>query len=104
MEVPLPLPRDQRAWDAVIRGPGWIVAVEAETRPRDVQALERRIALKMRDSGVDEVVLLLLLSRHNARLLREHDSIRERFPLEGPVLLGALHGGDRPGGSGILLL
>src|SRR3954451_5502762 len=30
-EVPLPIEGDRRAWDALIRGPGWLVGVEAET-------------------------------------------------------------------------
>lgn len=31
-EVPLRMPGDRRAWDAVVERPGWRVAVEAETR------------------------------------------------------------------------
>ena len=48
-EVALPGDRDGRAWDAVITGtpePGF---VEAESHLRDVQAFERRVALKLRD-------------------------------------------------------
>ncbi len=103
-EVPLPTAGDQRAWDAVVRGPSWLLAVEAETRLRDVQALERRIALKMRDSNIEQVVLLLLRSRHNSRLVREHDALRERFPVRASVVLAALAAGDRPEGSCIVLL
>lgn len=34
VEVPLPRPGDPRAWDALIRGDGWVYGVEAErTRP-----------------------------------------------------------------------
>src|SRR5688572_22572737 len=40
-EVPIPIVGDLRAWDASIGGPGWTVYVDAETRIRDVQALER---------------------------------------------------------------
>jgi transcriptional regulator with XRE-family HTH domain len=58
-EVPLPDPRERRAWDAVVSGRDaiglWQMGVEAETRPRDLQALERRLALKERDGGVDAV-------------------------------------------------
>ena len=57
-EVPLPITGDLRAWD----GMAFLdrnVAVEAETRPRDIQAVERRCALKARDGRIDIVVLLL---------------------------------------------
>jgi transcriptional regulator with XRE-family HTH domain len=47
-EVPIPIANDRRAWDAVIRGSGWLTAVEAETVLDDLQAVERRIALKQR--------------------------------------------------------
>src|SRR3954454_15014392 len=40
-EVPLPINGDLRAWDAVIGGDGWSIAVEAETVLDDVQAVER---------------------------------------------------------------
>ena len=52
-EVPLALQGDLRAWDAVIRFSDGSVAVEAETRLRDLQALERRIALKQRDGTIE---------------------------------------------------
>jgi transcriptional regulator with XRE-family HTH domain len=42
-EVVFPGPNDRRAWDAVIAGADWRYGVEAETRPRDRQALERRL-------------------------------------------------------------
>src|ERR1035437_5002833 len=59
-EVPLPIPGDRRAWDAVLLIGTAQIAVEAETRPRDVQALQRRIALKRRDDpGIGAVVLVL---------------------------------------------
>jgi transcriptional regulator with XRE-family HTH domain len=45
-EMPVGRPGDQRAWDAVMLIGPTEVAVEAETRLRDVQALQRRIALK----------------------------------------------------------
>src|SRR5687767_7545326 len=69
-EVPLPIRGDLRAWDGLVMGPAWRVGVEAETRPRDAQALKRRVLLKARDGEVDAVVLLLLDSRHNRQLLR----------------------------------
>jgi transcriptional regulator with XRE-family HTH domain len=40
-EVPLEIPGDMRAWDAVIGGPAWRIPVDAESRLRDVQACTR---------------------------------------------------------------
>jgi transcriptional regulator with XRE-family HTH domain len=48
-EVPLRIPGDRRAWDAVIEGRGWRLPVEAESRLRDVQACSRKVMLKRRD-------------------------------------------------------
>jgi hypothetical protein len=62
-EVPLPTPGDQRAWDALIRGPDWREGVEAEMGPRDGQALARRLMLKQRDGSVAGVILLLPKTR-----------------------------------------
>jgi transcriptional regulator with XRE-family HTH domain len=50
-EVPLDVPSDMRAWDAVIGGPAWQIPVDAESRLRDVQACTRRVALKRRDDN-----------------------------------------------------
>jgi transcriptional regulator with XRE-family HTH domain len=49
-EVPVGEAGDQRAWDAVLLVGLAKLAVEAETRPRDVQALQRRMALKRRET------------------------------------------------------
>lgn len=51
-EVPVGLPGDLRAWDAVLGLGSARVGLEAETRLVDLQAVERRIALKCRDSAV----------------------------------------------------
>jgi transcriptional regulator with XRE-family HTH domain len=105
VEVGLPLAGDRRAWDAVISGEGWRVAVEAESRLHDLQALERRIALKRRDDG-DVVVLLLV---NDTRINREAlaagaTSLRAAFPLDARAMLSALRAGKYPGASGIVLL
>src|SRR5688572_9305039 len=71
-EVPFPMPGDLRAWDLVLLGSDWRHAYEAETRPRDRQALERRLALKARDGDVEAVSLLLTDSRHNRDFVRLH--------------------------------
>jgi transcriptional regulator with XRE-family HTH domain len=104
-EVPLPIPGDLRAWDATIRGGDWIVGVEAETRPRDLQALTRRVALKKRDGGIDLVLLVLLDSRHNRTLLREvRPALTEAFPTDGRRALELLGAGVSPSGSAIVML
>jgi transcriptional regulator with XRE-family HTH domain len=104
-EVPLALPGDQRAWDAVMSIGVARVAVEAETRPRDVQALQRRLAAKRRDDpSISAVVLLLADTRHNRGLMREHgEALRADLPEPGTELLRALVDGREPGGSGIVL-
>jgi transcriptional regulator with XRE-family HTH domain len=50
-EVPLSPSGDLRAWDGIATVAGERFAIEAETRLHDIQALERRIALKQRDGG-----------------------------------------------------
>jgi hypothetical protein len=109
--VPLPAPGDLRAWDALIRGvdPGtrdqWRVGIEAETRPNDLQALDRRLALKERDGGADWLILLLLASRHNRSLLAEHlPALQARFPLEGRRALELLGAGAPLGANAIIVL
>src|SRR5262249_16423991 len=66
-EVPLPIEGDLRAWDAMITGPRWRVAVEAETVIEDVQALERKLSRKQRDGGIDHVMILIADTHRNRR-------------------------------------
>ena len=104
-EVAFPTAGDLRAWDAVVLGPDWRHGVEAETRPRDRQALERRLALKLRDGDVSSMSLLLLDSRHNRDFLRAHGAaLAERFPIGGRRSLELLRAGVDPGGNSIILL
>ncbi|HET9757816.1 MAG TPA: helix-turn-helix transcriptional regulator [Candidatus Limnocylindrales bacterium] len=104
-EVPFPAPGDRRAWDLIVVGDSWRHAFEAETRPRDLQALERRLALKARDGDVDGVSLLLLDSRHNREFVRVHRrSLDERFPVPGTRALQLLRAGDDPGAGSVILL
>jgi transcriptional regulator with XRE-family HTH domain len=105
VEVPLPIVGDLRAWDAIVSGGGWLCGVEAETRPHDIQALQRRIALKQRDGQADFVVLLLSGTRHNRSLLRDHgDQLYGGFPVGGRVALDRLRSGADPGGNAIIVL
>jgi hypothetical protein len=104
-EVPLPQPGDKRAWDAVVHALGWKVAVEAETRLADVQALTRRLELKRRDGGIDHVILLVADTRTNREaLLAARSALEPAFPLKAAPILEALRNGTDPGGSGIVIL
>lgn len=105
LEVPLPNPGDLRAWDALARGAGVRLGVEAETGPRDGQALQRRLALKRRDGYVDHLVLVLSDTQRNGRFLRDYGpSLRTDLPLGHRALAASLRRGEDPGASGILIL
>lgn len=104
-EVPFPNPGDLRAWDAVIRIAGVRIGVEAETRARDAQALQRKLALKRRDGNVDHLILLMADTRHNRSFLRAAgEGFHQDFPVPGKVALARLEAGEDPGGSSIILL
>ena len=81
------------------------VAVEVETRPRDIQAVERRCALKARDGKVEIVVLVVADTAANRAMLTAHrEDLRAMFPLDGRELLPALRAGRAPTASEILVL
>jgi transcriptional regulator with XRE-family HTH domain len=107
VEVPLRIPGDLRAWDAVI-GIARIrirIGVEAETRLRDVQAVERRVALKKRDDGVDRVILLVAATRSNRAVIQAYArELEAAFPVTSADALAALREGRDPGGDAIILL
>jgi transcriptional regulator with XRE-family HTH domain len=104
-EVPFPQVGDKRAWDAVVSGPDWKVAVEAETRLGDLQALTRRLELKRRDGGIDHVILLVADTRTNREaLLAARHAFESAYPLKAATILEALRKGTDPGGSGIVIL
>lgn len=95
---------DQRAWDAVVSG-SERVGVDAETRLYDIQAVQRKTELKMRDSGVDRAILLVASTRHNRAVLREHrGALASTFPLTTAEVMGALRAGRIPDASGIVVL
>ena len=104
-EVPLDIPGDRRAWDAVIEGRGWRVPIEAETRLRDVQAVLRRVALKRRDDQCEVVILLVADTRHNRHVLRlAAADLASEFPVKSAKALAALVAGERPSASAVVLL
>ena len=104
-EVPLPIPGDKRAWDATVRGPDWTYGIEAETAPRDAQALNRRVQLKTRDGQMDGVILVMRDSRRTAAFLREAaDELMPNFPVAGRRALELLGAGVDPRGSSIVIV
>lgn len=105
LEVPLPNPGDQRAWDAMIRGSGWRYGAECEMNPIDGQALLRRINLKQRDGLVNGVILLLPDTRQTRLFRREfRAALDEAFPVPRATALGRLVAGLNPGGSASITL
>lgn len=105
VEVPLPVTGDQRAWDGLIRGVGWRYAAEAETAPRDGQALVRRLQLKLRDGDVDGLLLLLRDTRTTRIFLDAAEpELRSMLPMSTRTILGALRRGAPPPGNGVVVV
>jgi transcriptional regulator with XRE-family HTH domain len=104
-EVPLPIPGDRRAWDAVVGLGGRRAGCEAETSLRDIQALERRLALKLRDGAVDVLIALVADTAANRRVLEAHrEDLRSMLPLDGRQVLASLKIGRVPEGNGLIVL
>jgi Helix-turn-helix. len=103
-EDPLPIPGDLRALDAVIRGAGFGILVEAETHLTDVQATLRKIHAKQRDAGLARAILLLNDTRHNRAMVASSPELRRAFPLTTRRVLAALAQGHDPGGDGIVFI
>ena len=107
-EVPLPIPGDQRAWDGFIdrlTGVASNLPVEADTRLIDGQGQLRRVLLKLRDSGLEYVLLILADTRTNREALAATAStFAVDFPVSPRRALTALGAGEHPGGSALLLL
>jgi transcriptional regulator with XRE-family HTH domain len=110
LEVPVtPEPRDQRAWDAVVRGTGpegpFTVGVEAITRLRDVQAQLRSAQLKRTDAALERLILLVAATHANRHALAEFAGLVEAaFPVNTRQALVALGHRTDPGGDALILL
>jgi transcriptional regulator with XRE-family HTH domain len=103
-EVRLRLARDLRAWDGELQAPGGTCKLEAETNLVDLQATERRIALKMADDEVTRVLLLVADTRRNRAVLREfREHLAVRFPLGTREVMKELRAGRLPEQSGIVV-
>lgn len=104
-EVPLPIPGDLRAWDGAFRLQGVLIAAEAEGRLHDLQAQQRRWRLKLRDGGVDLLILAIADTRWNRAVLDEQrETLRATFPLDGRQLRPLLRAGRAPDANGIIVL
>jgi hypothetical protein len=89
----------------MIRGADWRYGVEAETAPRDAQALARRLELKKRDGAVDGMILLLRSGQRTRIFLREAgDLLRANLDASPERTLELLRAGVRPTGSAIVVL
>jgi len=101
----MPIPGDLRAWDCVLSRDGFRIGVDAESRLRDAQAVERRVILMQRDSGVDRAVILVPATRTNRTVLHEFgQALRSNFPVASAVALRALRTGEDPGGNAVIVL
>jgi hypothetical protein len=103
-EVGLRLVGDPRAWDAEIGGATWRLPVDAETVVDDLQALERRLTLKQRDDGADQVLLVVADTRRNRRALAAAPAAFGAFGRDARSTLRALATGRDPGRSGIVMV
>jgi hypothetical protein len=105
VEVPIGSPGDRRAWDAMLFGAGPPIAIEVETRLVDIQMIERRIALKRRDSGIERVILLVGDTRWNRNVVTVAGArLAASFPVPGSEALALLAAGVDPGGSSVVLI
>ena len=104
-EVPLPITGDQRAWDGMVIGRGWRFGIEAEMAARDAQALVRRINLKLRDGGVDGVLLLLRDTHRSRTFVRAaRPELESTFSASPREVFASLRAGRCPSGSAILVV
>jgi transcriptional regulator with XRE-family HTH domain len=104
-EVGMPIAGDLRAWDATVELMRQIIAIEAEMRVVNAQAVDRRVNLKRRDSGIEIVILLVADTKANrATLASDREALRANFPLDSRQILSAIRAGRPPASSGVLLL
>jgi hypothetical protein len=89
----------------MVSGMGWRYGVEAETAPRDVQALARRLAVKLRDGEADGIVLVLPRTRRVREfLLAGRGLLEATLPIAGATARARLAAGHDPGGNAIVLI
>jgi transcriptional regulator with XRE-family HTH domain len=104
-EVPLRFANDLRAWDGEIVAPDGRCKLEAETVLHDLQAADRRVALKMADDHVERVILLIAATRRNRAVIGEFRVlIAARYPADTREVLRDIRAGRLPVRSGMALL
>ncbi len=105
-EVPIPVPDDRRAWDAVaMADDGW-TGIEAISRLRVVDATLRSVNQKLRDDPrIVRVVLAIADTVRNRAALRSAiTAVRADYPLDTRTVLSAWGAGQSPPLSGIVLI
>jgi transcriptional regulator with XRE-family HTH domain len=96
---------DPRAWDGTLEAAGRRCGIEAVVHVHDWQALDRRISLRRRDTGIETVLLVLADTRHNRVLVRSlGPGLISNFPEAGALALAALREGRLPRASAIVLV
>ena len=104
-EVPIGAPGDLRAWDGVLVRDGRVIAIEAETRLRDVQALLRRVAAKRRDGAPDRLVLVVADTRSNREVVHvARPEFAAAFPADARTAWSALAAGLPPPDDALILV
>lgn len=104
-EVPMPIPGDLRAADAVATIEGCSVLCELWTRLADWQAQSRGALLKQRDLRADRLLIVLRATRANREALAAAGPASGgSFPLGSREVIRALAAGRDPGQNGIVVL
>jgi transcriptional regulator with XRE-family HTH domain len=104
-EVPIGDPRDLRAWDLTLDDQVATGGVELETRLIDAQAQLRKITLKVRDSDVDRVLMVVADTRANRLAVRTAAGLLGgTFAIEDPAAVEALRAGRVPPRDALLFL
>ena len=96
---------DLRAWDLTLELGTLAIGIDAETRLRDVQAVDRRVMLKLRDSRVSRAIILVGATHGNRVALRGHGAaLAANYPVSSGAALRALVAGRDPGGNSVIVL
>ena len=102
-EVPIPQSGDRRALDAVLTLSGGRIGLEFYTRLADVQAQLRAANLKKRDAQLDRMLVVVLATRANRRVLKQAGSALAAFPASSRRLLRTLAAGEVPATDGVIV-
>jgi hypothetical protein len=95
--------RRRRGAASLLSRPEVRVAIEAETRLRDMQALLRRIEMKRRDSGIGRVIVVPAdACRNRAAVAAAASILGVAFVVGARTTLAALKAGRDPGADCLL--